>query len=664
MDFFEAQDQTQRTTKLLIGLLLLAVLSLIAITIGLCAIALYYAQTASDATPSILDILQHEIGFKGIVLISLSIIGLVTAGSLYKFFQLKSGGHIIAASMNGRLIQLGTQDSDERKILNVVEEMAIASGTPIPSVYVIEDESINAFVAGHHPKDTVLGITRGCIQLLNRQELQGVMAHEFSHIFHGDMKLNMRLIALLHGILMIGLLGRLLLPPTRRGRYYRRAVMSSRGYSNQGVAALGLALMALGFTGTFFGSLIQAAISRQREFLADASAVQYTRDASGIAGALKKIGGHISGSQLNHPNAAEFAHLYFSSGLSNSLSQITATHPPLNERIQKLEPRWNGQFPKVAVPAPTSDLEEAVEETPPEGVTAFHAAAASNTASTVAANALNDALTQSTNLIGQTTEAHLKQAHNELQQLPSALYEAAHTPYSARAIVFGAVIEAGDSPHAHLQWRLLKQKSDSAVYQATQKLHVTLATLGSAQRMNLIELCLPTLKQLTKAQYQAFKQILATLCRADKRISLSEWVIFSLVKSSLEPRPSGQPKSLKQLQAPIQYLLTSTLEAGGPLESKQLSQSLNQAMADLGLALAEPKKAIACSTEQNMSFLEDAVCKVNDLKPLEKPALLKSLKQCIVRDGKITADEAELFRAIARRIDCPMPPLVLQITKS
>ncbi|MDO8345317.1 MAG: M48 family metallopeptidase, partial [Cellvibrio sp.] len=339
MNFFEHQDRARRKTNHLILLLMLAVLSLVAITTLLFAAFVYFGQEHTSAnageTLGVWQGIMQALSFETFLWIALGVSSVVALGSLFRFFQLRAGGKTIAEAMGGRLLSGNTADADERKILNVVEEMAIASGTAVPPVYLIEDDAINAFAAGYHPQDAVIGITRGCIHALSRDELQGVIAHEFSHIFHGDMRINMRLISLLHGILVIGLIGEFLMR-TAGNRSVRR---SSKDSSPVAILALGLGLLVIGYSGIFFGNLIKAAVSRQREFLADASAVQFTRNPEGIAGALKKIGGSSHGSQLQNEHAAEFSHMYFGQGVK-SFFTLMATHPPLEDRIKRIQPNW------------------------------------------------------------------------------------------------------------------------------------------------------------------------------------------------------------------------------------------------------------------------------------------------------------------------------------
>ncbi len=334
--FFENQDAARRNTSRLVVLFALAVVAIDAMLYAL-AVVLTGGQVdrVTGQAELILDWWQPEL----LLQISLLTLAVVALGSLYKISQLRAGGHVVAEALGGTPIPTDTRDREERKILNVVEEMAIAAGLPAPPVYVMEQEpGINAFAAGFSPSDAVIGVTRGCVRQLSRDEFQGVIAHEFSHILNGDMRLNIRLMGVLHGILLIGIIGYFLL----RSSMYASIGRRNRDNSGMAMLAIGFGLMAIGSVGTFFGTLIKASVSRQREFLADASAVQFTRNPLGIAGALKKIGGYQSGSLMQSPNAPESSHLFFSQGLRGGMQSLFATHPPLDERIARLDPSWQG----------------------------------------------------------------------------------------------------------------------------------------------------------------------------------------------------------------------------------------------------------------------------------------------------------------------------------
>jgi len=345
MDFFSHQDTARRKTGLLVALMSLAVISMIAITVAAVVLTLaFFDGTLPQGVP-----LSQRLAYAWSMMdarmaasIALGVGGLVLLGSLYKRFQLRAGGRAVAESLGARKLVPDSPalTDEEQQLLNIVREMALAASMPTPDVYLMDDDAINAFAAGRNPEDAVIGVTRGCIMRLDREALQGVIAHEFSHIVHGDMRMNLRLVAALHGILLIGLAGYYLLrvAPLRRRT-------SSKDNSALVMMVIALVLIVIGFAGTFFGNLIKAAISRQREYLADASAVQYTRNPNGITKALKSIGAHASGSRLTATHAPDFSHMFFGEAVGGAFMSLLATHPPIEARIKRLEPGWDGTFP-------------------------------------------------------------------------------------------------------------------------------------------------------------------------------------------------------------------------------------------------------------------------------------------------------------------------------
>lgn len=648
MNFFEQQARARRNSLWLVVLLVLAVVSLIVMTTGAVIAIIYllngvtpgYVQvdgSGNISTSQITDLLSAPL----VGGIALTIIAVVVLGILFKRLQLMGGGIAVAEAMGGRLINISTNDAAEQRVLNVVEEMAIASGTPVPPVYVLDDDAINAFAAGYSPQDAVIGVTRGTINLLTRSELQGVIAHEFSHIFHGDMRLNIRLIALLNGILVIGLLGQMLV---RSVRYRRFGGRNSKDNSVAVMLSLGAVLMVIGYAGTFFGNLIKAAVSRQREFLADASAVQFTRDPDGIGGALKKIGGHLSGSQVQAMNAAEYSHLFFGQGVKTAFASMMATHPPLGERIRRVQPRWDGRF----TPVIPQDL--VVEEQ------ASPAGAANTALYSGLAGFAPQAASASIDAIGEPQPAHLAYAQSTLAQLDDGLRQAAHDPYSARALIYGLLLSS-DREVQTRQMHALAAHADPQVFALLQRLSERLLALNPQFRLPLVELCLPALKQLSVAQHRVFMQCLSILIKADGVFSLTEWSLYRVVAHGLDEKPvSGRRKSLTDCADDIACLLAVVAQAGED-DPKGAEDAYQAAAATLSFAVpaftADPVP---------MAQLNQAVARLQRVKPLEKPRLLKALARCIEHDGRIAVSEAEVFRAVADALDCPMPPLLADQT--
>ena len=415
MNFFESQDTARRNTGKLILLFSLAIFSLIIVTNLLVMVVFGFAGSGIDSVSTTQAI---TFNWETFLWVGVAVTSVVLLGSLYKISALSGGGARVAEMMNGRLLVQGTQDLQERKILNVVEEMALASGTPVPPVYLMEESGINAFAAGFSPSDAVIGITRGAIKTLSRDQLQGVVAHEFSHILHGDMRINIRLIGVLHGIMVLGLIGYYLL---RGGVYSRRSKESG------GIVFLGIGLVAIGFVGTFFGNLIKAAVSRQREFLADASAVQFTRNPDGIGGALMQIATHSQHSYLDNPNAAEVSHALFEEGRVSPLSGLYATHPPLDKRISAILPNWDGEYVTNRSFTPEEPVKKEDSGTVQDNMSAIL------TGSILAGSSLLDQ-------VGNPDAQHLKHAHEVLGRIPKSFLEAAHEPHGARALVYCLVL--------------------------------------------------------------------------------------------------------------------------------------------------------------------------------------------------------------------------------
>lgn len=657
MNFFEQQDQAQKSTRKLIAFFCLAIISLVAITTLFIAFFLTFSGGNSTAHSAygqpLSDLSFRAIGqtlsWELLASVAIIITSLVTIGSLYKLQQLKRGGQAVALALGGKPLLPDTDNIHERKLLNVVEEMAIASGTPVPSVYLLEENAINAFAAGHDPHDAVIGVTRGCMELLDRDELQGVISHEFSHILHGDMRINLRLLGLLHGILLIGLIGSMLARSGSHRSHYR----SSGKRNGSGIILLGWGLVIIGYSGTFFGKLIKSAISRQREFLADANAVQYTRNPHGISQALQKIGGCAYGSQLFHPNTEQFSHMYFGESNHSMFSDLMATHPPLEVRIKRITPAWNGQFPSVNVHSGGVSSPQA--ESGQSGYSGFSGSAQNA--------GVNNSLKPSTasdpadtiDSVANPSPAHLNRAREILTALPASLKEGANNPFTARAIVYNLLINADQN--SEIQWQQLQQRAHPVVYKTAVKLKADVEALSSELKLPLFELTIPALRGLSKPQYDVFKSNVIALIRADKAVNIFEWALYRILLNALEDRPHQHNSlaSLTQLAVPIQQLL-STLTHAGHREASKAEDAFNNSMQELKLS----NLPLLGQELATLPMLDGAITQLRSLKPLKKPALLKALISCIQHDGQITPREFELFRAIADSLDCPVPPLTSQ----
>jgi Zn-dependent protease with chaperone function len=635
MDFYSSQDAALKRTRWLVVLFVLAVLSIIFLTNLLVMSVAWYSNSYQMMQGFSWQVIDWELFFQ----IGVAVTIFIALGSFYRIYSLSSGASVAELLRAERIID-SSGDPSKQKILNVVAEMAIASGTPVPPVYLLDEAGINAFAAGYQPSDAIIGVTRGAIDKLTRDQLQGVIAHEFSHILNGDMRLNIRLMGILFGIILIGEAGTILLRGTRK--------KSSGGTSL--TLVVGVGLMFIGYVGIFFGNLIKAAVSRQREFLADASAVQFTRNPEGIAGALKRIGADSHGSILTSPKSSQISHSLFNEGVHSYFQPLFATHPPLKIRIKRILPYWDGKF-DYSVDLQTSTGSAVDDPGPVSGFAGSMQAASSESAAMGKANPP---------VTDQASLAHLEHARVLLQSMPENLLDAIGDPFAARAAIYCLVLDT-DSASRGSQLRELKERADSAVYETALKLYAPVSKLAPEHRLTLVELALPTLQLLSFNQYRQFEDNLRMLVEADQRVSLSEWMVHSIIKVSLyraivaKHRPSAKIRSLSHCIREISTLLSLIAHTG--LADKTAAEAAFahgcQSLGALPLVL-QPREKL------DLAEMETAIGKLAQLHPLKKPALLKACVAVIVADQKISFNEGELLRTIGIALDCPIPPLLLQ----
>ncbi len=638
MNFFESQQNARTNTTRLVVLFVLAIICLIVLTNILVAVAMGVIQPAQLNSMGTIQGWQNNLDWQTFMLISAAVIAVVGISSLYKMAALSGGGASVAEMMNAELVVNDSGDINKQKILNVVEEMAIASGTPVPAVYLIDEQGINAFAAGYKPGDAIIGITRGAIETLSREQLQGVIAHEFSHIFNGDMRLNIRLIGILHGILVIGMVGYFIL---RSAAYGGRVRVRSKNDNAGGIVFLGIGLVVIGYAGTFFGNLIKAAVSRQREYLADASAVQFTRNPDGIAGALKQIGASSAGSLIENPGAAEISHTFFSQGVTTFLSGLFATHPPLEARIRAIEPNWNGEFVVSTGRKPATEQKSGTTQQPSQK---------EKLAGVFTTAAILDH-------IGNPQAAHLRQAQNLLAEIPSVIKQSAHEPHGARALIYVLLIGDDDSIREK-QMTYLGTHADPGVYSECVKLSRWMSSLSDDKRLPLIDMCIPALRQLSAKQYALFMDNLDALIRMDAKISLFEWSLQRILRHHLAPifektKTANATLHISQTLPECETVLSFLIHACKQ-EHMNDDDVFTLAQNSLGINGLQLQDRSTLSLDK----LDAAIHKLNQLKPLQKPALLKACAAAISADKVITATEHELLRAIADSLDCPMPPLL------
>jgi Zn-dependent protease with chaperone function len=668
MDFFERQRQAKKKTGVLVFLFCVAVLLISLLNFLIIAVTIPLAggdwnKGDFDFSTFLDPMLALWVVLGTFVVISLA--------GLYRKSQL-SGGSSIASMMGGRLVNMASTDADEQKLMNVVEEMAIASSVPMPEVYVMDGEKgINAFAAGYTVDDAVIGVTDGCMRRLHRDELQGVIAHEFSHILNQDMRLNFRLIAVVFGFLVLSQLGRLMLEIGANSSGRR-----SRSRDNEGgsihLVVIGVGLMASGGLGILMGNLLKSAVSRQREYLADSAAVQFTRNPEGLSGALKKIGALSTGSRLLTPHADEASHMFFGNGMRASWFSITATHPPLLERIKLLEPSFDGDFSEVQFeerPSPSIEatassrgkqagipipgVGDALGQALPPVVMGLAAAGQARVAS-------DDAVTDS---IGNPTQQHIDFAAALLQSLPKPVREAAREPHDACALMFALLLDPKDGAVQKKQLGQVEDLFGETMAKATLKLSGEVAQLDPRAKLPVADLAIGALRRLAREQFDYFTHLLESLAAADEQIDLFEFSLSKLVIRHLEPhfskqrRKTAQLYSLKRVGHECSVMISAlACTAGSDDETIRKAQQTGAArLADA--TEVTPLPAAECGLNE----LDQALVILAGASPNLKRQLIQAAAATVSADGYLQIQEAELLRAVADSLDCPMPPLAIAL---
>jgi len=578
-------------------------------------------------------------------------VGLVVGGaSAFKVAQLASGGQAVALMLGGEEVPGTTSDARQKRLLNVVEEMALAAGVPVPPVYVLQEPGINAFAAGYAPGDAVVAVSQGCLNYLTRDELQGVVAHEFSHILNGDMRLNIRLIGLIFGIMALSIIGRILMH-TSGGR------AGGRNDSRGGLVLLGLGVFVLGLVGAFFGRLIMAAVSRQREYLADASAVQFTRNADGIGGALKKIGGLAEGSRINTPEAAEAGHMFFANAFGSGLVGLLATHPPLVDRIRRLDPQFDGQFPQVR---PVGVDREELAGPRPGRVPPFAAIPRLPGLPQVPVVVLGLA-DEAASRVGHVDPEVISYAQALHDGMPDVLRVAAQEPFSARAVVYALLLD----PRAdlrELQLTRLKAGAEPHCFAETLRLVDAVQALPDTHRLPLLDLAMPALRQMSPRQYRDFRAQVEVLMIADQRLSLFEYALRCVLHRHLDvqflPQDHTRPvhSSPQKLAHPVATVLALLAWEGQP-EPDQAARAFDTGMR--GYIGGDHTHRLPPREKCSLAEFDAALQTLNHSVPAIKRRIVVACTACILANQQVTVREAELLRAICDMLDCPLPPLVV-----
>lgn len=624
MDFFSAQDRTRSTTRKLIFIYLLAI---IALNTSIYFVTLFVFGVAGDMGISSLWIPEL---FIGVSFVTFSVIAI---GTITRVYQLKKGGSAVAEMLGGRKVSMSTTDINERRLINVVEEMSIAAGIPVPDLYILDQEpSINAFAAGYSTRDAAIGVTRGTLEQLNRDELQGVIAHEFSHIFNGDMRINIRLIGILNGILLIHLMGLMIM----RSGAYARMGSGSRNKNQGGIIIFGIALLAIGYIGMLFGRIIQSAVSRQREYLADAAAVQYTRNPDGLAGALHKIAHSIEKPTLNDAHAMEMSHLFFSSSFKSGLDSLFATHPPIDKRIKAL--------------GSALSQEDAVRRTAPRN---------QPTGQSKSQDSDGDHEFMDPKWIlaamGTIDSQQISKAGTLLDGLPQPVKQAIHEPLGAESLIF-AMLLSGEIEIETEQVEQIKRLCGPETEYAVLSIKQHLNAIKPEWKLPIVEIAIPALKEMSEEQFERFRSTISALIHADGKVTLFEYALEKIITHQLEVVYSkkADPKithtNLSRLGNEISVLISAIAHES----TRNPEEAWNAAIQTL---VEKPKSGLKFVKQSECTFeaVDNALEEIGKSSGAVKKSFINAALHSIALDGLSNRNEMEWIRAMAASIDSPLP---------
>ncbi len=687
MDFFDQEAHARKQTRRLIWLFGLAVLVVVTLTNLALAVIIHAFQhplfSGSWWNPfifliTLLDLCGEAVVFPmdflksiwnpylfcWVTLISLTS---VTLGSLYKIRLLSAGGSAVAELLGGRCVEPNTADPDEQRLRNVVEEMAIASGTPVPEIYALDNErGINAFSAGHTRDDVAIGITHGCLKLLTRDELQGVIAHEFSHILNGDTRLNLRLMGLMHGLFWPTPVGRILVRGTPQARDPDESIFDDDTIPFfLPTAPIGVLFLIVGSISSPFVRLIKSVICRKRECLADATAVQFTRNPAGIAGALKKIGGLYKQGRLDTPHAETASHLYFANSTFDSLFDFQSTHPPLAKRVLAIDPTFDGQFPKVKTLPPNQFERDqayeqsvarfiAVNQKSPDAVTTGIDRLIRNPAK---ASSLPVAVVTE---IDRLTAEKIKAVAAMRFNLPPEVKQALRKPAGAAGLVYSLLLSEDESVRGR-QMEILRTNIEPVLFTQATALASQIQALGVRYKLTLAELAVPALRQHSLDEYTAFTETVRKLVECDGAIELFEYALMKMVARQLQGYFEGP--DLDQARygrirdvLPECTLLLSALAHMG--QENEPEARIAFANGKEFLDASEAQIQFIPRSEWDLDKVDAALARLAKCPTDVQRNLLLACGKTVAADGHVTGREAELLRAIADSLNCPMPPFV------
>ncbi len=641
MDFFRRQAETRRLSRWLVLLFIIAILAcVVAVDFVVVTAATILSRDALEYAPPVQGFWFQQ--YPGLVtLSSFVVLGVIAASSFIKSSQLSAGGSVVAQSVGGTRVTSDTSDPLRRRLLNVVEEMAIASGVPVPAVYVLEREAgINAFAAGHNPSNAAIAVTRGALTTLNRAELQGVIAHEFSHVLNGDMRLSTRLIGWLFGLMVISLIGRFVLRHAPRGGGGRKG-----GGAIVVILAAAFAVMILGYIGLFFGRLIQAAVSRKRESLADASAVQFTRDPTGLRGALVKIGALGVGSRLQDTDGEEVAHLLFASGVQRAF----ATHPPLEERIREIDPSFRpGEFEAMRIKMNQERAQSVTETAEPKPDAAGRLEG-------LLKGAIVLAPAMVAKLVANPGTTHVQRAGELRVSLPEAITRVAGDALQARALFLGLALDATDDARGR-QLAFIEQQMSRDQRLAIEALLPAIDSLAAAQKMPVLLRAFPALRQLGRKDREDLLKCLNSLLIREGRVSIHAYALRKLaqvqLRDELQPGARAFDLSIDTVKDDLQTLF-SVLALSGSEDEAEARRAY-----EIGMSLLLPVHRPPFQRLGNWPLrLDLALNRIDRLLPAGKELLVQALVRTISHDLRMTVAESELLRAVCAAVHCPLPPL-------
>ena len=665
-DFFDREARAQKQTRRLVwlfGLTVLAVLAINNLLIGalvfiftrpvlsgpawlpfnILATALYLFGEAVMSPAHFLKLILHWplAGW-----ISCGTFLSIAAGSYYKMLQLSEGGSVVAEFLGGRRIPSGSTDADEKRLRNIVEEMAIASGTTVPEIYILDNErGINSFAAGYTRDDVAIGVTRGCLKLLTRDELQGVIAHEFSHVLNGDTRLNMKLMALAHGFFWPTILGRVLSYGSTDAPPADDAFLVADDETKPlPTMLIGMWFILLGSISLPFVRLIKSAICRQREWLADAAAVQFTRNPAGIAGALKKIGGLFKQGRLDSPHAEVASHLYFTDSNYEPWLGFLATHPPLPKRIAAIDPVFEGNFAKVNMLAPNQfEREEAYEKVVSNAM--------------VAERGLPEAVLA---LASGVTADHIKQVSLMRLGLPEAVKAALRTPADAEAVIYSLLLVDDDALRGS-QMEYLQANLAPDIFAKTAGLAPKITALGDRYKLVLAEFAVLALRESEFGKHLAFHKNLRQLIEGDGAIDLFEFTLMKMVARQVRAH-FEKPEAARVIYGKVSdvlaesALLLSALAHTGSEDETEMRAAFHKGASFLDAPAA--KIEFVPRNQWDLAKIDAALTRLSRSPEAVRKNILLACGRAVAADGQVTTREAELLRAIADALDCPMPPFV------